>query len=259
MVTVATLLLLLGVCFLIAGATSLALKAGANRARKIIERTPATPVGTWRPGRARVAALGTTAFGPAGPVIAPLSEVEVAWYRHQLLREPSRSKDESPPPHDVLVDSSSPSPALADSSGSVLLDPRLLVEAPNLDDPIITQLAFHFVERGSTHPAMALVPGKFLADLRSYETLKLWEIRLVAGKQAYAVGSAGKGSGPDKGSVVLTPSRRGIFSVLTSDERSTVIERRRTNAREARAMALTLSRIGLVVTVVAGILLYLAV
>jgi hypothetical protein len=255
MVTAGTLLLLLGACLLITSATSLALKAGASRARKIIERTPVTPVATWRPGRARVAALGTTSFGPGGPVVAPLSGIEVAWYRLQLLREPSRSKDETPPPHDVLVDSSSAAPALADSSGSVLIDPRLLVEPPNLDDPIVTQLAFHVVEPGSAHPAMALVPGKFLADLRSYETLKLWETRLAAGKQAYAVGSAGR----DKGSVVLAPSRGGSFSVLTPDERSTVLERRRTGSREARALAVTLGKLGLVVSVAAGILLYLSV
>lgn len=79
MVTLGTLALLLGACLIITSVTSLALKAGANRSRRIVERTPVTPVGTWHPGRDRVAALGTTAFGPAGPVRAPLSGEEAAW------------------------------------------------------------------------------------------------------------------------------------------------------------------------------------
>ena len=90
--------------------------------------------------------------------------------------------------------------------------------------------------------------------MRSYESVRLWETRLVPGRQAYAVGSAGKG----RGSVVLEPSRHGSFSILTSDERSTVIARRRTSAGEARSLALTLGRLGLVVTAVGAVLLYLA-
>lgn len=256
MVTIGTLALLLGICLIITSLTSLALKAGANRARRIVERTPVTPVGTWRPGRDRVAALGTTAPGPAGPVVAPLSGVESAWYRIQLLRVPSRSDGASVPPHDVLFEAFSPGlPALADSSGSVLIDAGLLGEPPNLDDPIVTQLAYRRLGPGSTDPAAALVPRKLLDDVRSYETVTLWETRLVAGRQAYAVGSAGK----SKGSVILTPSRGGSFSVLTSDERSTVIARRRTHAGEARSLAITLGRLGLVVTAAAALLLYLAV
>lgn len=256
MVTVATLALLLGICFLTTSATSLALKAGANRARRVVEQTPVTPVGTWRPGAGRVAALGTTALGPAGAVRAPISGVEAAWYQIRLLREPSRSNDESPPPHDVLFTATSGAPpALSDSSGTVLIDPALLVEPPNPDDPIITELSHRVLAPRSSDPLAGLVPAKVVDDQRSHETLRLWETRVVAGRQAYAVGSAGK----YKGSVILQPSRRGSFSVLTLDERSTVIARRRTNAGEARGLAITLGKIGLVVTVVGGLLLFLAV
>lgn len=160
------------------------------------------------------------------------------------------------PPHDVLFEAVSPGlPALADASGSVLIDARLLGGPPNLDDPVVTRLAFRELGRGSTDPAAALVPRNLLDDVRSHETVTLWETRLTAGRQAYAVGSAGK----SKGSVVLEPARRGGFSVLTSDERSTVIARRRTHADEARSLMITLGRLGLVVTAAAALLLYLAV
>lgn len=255
-ITLGTVALLFGLCFLIASGTSLALKAGANRARRIVERTPVTPVATWRPGRQRVAALGTTAFGAAGPVTAPVSGTEAAWYRLRLVREPSRSKAEDPPPEDVLFTAESPAPPLlTDSSGSVLIDPELLVGAPNLDDPIVTQLAFRVLGPGSTDPAANLVPRALIEDVRLGETVRLWEIRLAAGKQVYAVGSAGR----RQGSVLLTAARRGRFTVLTSDERSTVIARRRTNAAEARSMAITLGKLGLIVTAASAVLLYFVV
>jgi hypothetical protein len=44
---------------------------------------------------------------------------------------PSRSKDESPPPYDVLVDVSAPMPpALVDESGRVLINPALRSSLP---------------------------------------------------------------------------------------------------------------------------------
>jgi hypothetical protein len=256
MVTVGALALLLGSCLLIASATSLVLKAGANCSRRLVERTTITPIGTWRPGKGRVAALGTTAIGPGGPVVGPVSGIECAWFAVQLVRTPSRSQAETVPPHDVLVNvSSTMPPALADSSGSVLIDPVLLTEAPNLDDPIVTDVTVRLVYSSLPNPAPSVIPRKLIDDTRSGESLGVVETRLDPGRQAYALGSAGK----YKGSVMLKPPRRGNFSVLTADERSTVLARRRANAQKARSLAITLGRAGLVVTAAATVLLILVV
>lgn len=256
MVTAGTLVSLLGICLLIASGTSLLLRMGSQRARRLVERTAITPVATWRPGQKRVAALGTVDFGPGGPVSAPVSQVECAWYRIRLVRSPSRSRDESPPPEDILFTLAAPDPpALSDRSGTVLIDPALLVEAPNLDDPLVPQLAYRVLGSDPADPIASLVPRQFLDDVRKGETLQLWEIRLVAGRQVYALGSAGR----RKGSIMLKPARHGLFTVFTTDERSTVIERRRTNAAEARGLAILLGKAGMVITAAGSLILYLAV
>lgn len=214
-------------------------------------------MGTWRPGTRRVAALATTAFGPAGPVIGPVSGAESAWFSVQLLREPSRSKDESPPPYDVLVEvSSAMPPALADGSGSVLIDPALLAEAPNLDDPVLTQVTVRFVSGGLPNPAPSVVTRKHIDNTRSSESLRVVETRLDAGKQAYAFGSVGRHRG--LGLAMLKPTRRAV-SILTSDDHSAVVARRHTNAKDARSLAIFLGRVGLVVTTAAVLLLVLVV
>lgn len=255
MVTVGALALLLGTCLIITSATSLALKAAANRARRRLEGTPATPVGTWRPGTRRVAALGVTAPGPAGPFIGPVSGAECAWYTVQLQRTPSRSKDESPPPYDVVLEVFAPTPpALADDSGSVLIDPALLTEAPNLDDPVVTDVMVRIVSGGLPNPAPTVVTQKHIDSTRSSESLRVVETRLDAGKAAYAFGSAGR----HKGLVMLKPSRRGV-TVLTTDDHSTVVARRHTNARETRSLAIFLGQAGLVVTAAATALLFFVV
>ena len=215
-----------------------------------------TPVGTWRPGTPRVAALATTAFGPGGSVIAPVSGAECAWFTAQLQRMPSRSKDESPPPYDVLVGVSSPMPpALVDESGSVLIDPVLLTTAPNLDDPVLTEVTVRLVSGGLPNPAPSLVTRKHIDSARSGETLRVVETRLDAGKRAYAFGSAAQ----HKGSVTLRPIRRGAFSVLTTDDHLTVAVRRHTNATQAGNLAKLLGQAGLVITAAAVILLVFAV
>jgi hypothetical protein len=252
-VTVGALALLLGTCLLITSATSLLLKAGANRARRLIQSTHLTPVGTWRPGTRRVATTAITAFGPAGPITGPVSGAECAWFTAQLQRMPSRSNDESPPPYDVLAEISSPMPpALADDSGSVLIHPALLTDRLNLDDPLITEVTVRLTSSSLPNPAPMLVTRKHLDAARSSETLRVVETRLDGGKHAYAFGSAARLNG----SVALKPTRRGTFSVLTTDDHSTVVARRHTNAADARSLAIVLGQAGLVITAAAAALLY---
>lgn len=255
-VTVGALALLFGTCLTIASATSLLLKAAASRQRRLAENTSVTPLSTWRPGTRRVAGLATTAFGPGGAVIGPVSGAQCAWFAVQLQRMPSRSKDESPPPYDVLVDIASPTPpALVDESGSVLIDPALLTTAPNLDDPVVTDVTVRLVHGGLPNPAPSVVTRKHIDGARSGETLRVVETRLDAGKRAYALGSAAR----HNGSVILRPTRRRTFSVLTTDNHSVVVTRRHTNAREAGSLAVTLGKAGLVITAAAAVLLFLVV
>jgi hypothetical protein len=255
MVTAGVLVTLLGVCMLITSVTALALKMGSNRARRLVEATAIAPISTLRAGARRVAVLGTIGFGPTGPIRAPVSEVECAWYRIQLVRSPSRSKDESPPPEDVLYTYAAPAPpALSDSSGTVLVDPAFLVSAPNLDDPVATELTYRVLGSDPTGRIESLVPRKFLDDTRRSETLQLWEIRLAAGRQVYALGSTRQ----QNGSVILAPAKHERFTVFTTDEQSTVVARRRANAADQRALAVFLGRFGAVLAVAGGLILLLA-
>jgi hypothetical protein len=254
MVTAGVLVTLLGVCLLIASVTSLALRMGSNRARRLVEGTAVVPIGTVRAGARRVAVLGTVGFGPGGAVRAPVSEVECAWYRIQLVRSPSRSKDESPPPEDVLFTYAAPGPpALSDDSGAVLVDPAFLVRAPNLDDPVVTELTYRVLGSDPAGRVESLVPREFLDDTRRSETLQLWEIRLGAGRQVYALGSTRQ----QNGSVMLAPAKHGRFTVFTTDEQSTVVARRRTNAANQRALAGFLGLSGAVLAVAGGLILLL--
>ncbi|HEX3790859.1 MAG TPA: hypothetical protein VHW44_23555 [Pseudonocardiaceae bacterium] len=97
MLTVAVLVPMLGAGPLITNLTSLLLKAGGNRARRITRRTPPTPIGGWRAGRARAAAVGRTTHGPSGPYLAPVSGVECAWYAIQVVRIPARGLPRTTP------------------------------------------------------------------------------------------------------------------------------------------------------------------
>lgn len=167
---------------------------------------------------------------------------------------PSRSKDENPPPYDVLVDVSAPMPpALVDESGSVLIDPALLAHAPNLDDPVVTEITVRLVFGSLPNPAPSVVTRKHIESTRSSETLRVVETRLDAGKRVYAFGSAAR----HKGAVMVQPVRRGAFSVLTTDDRSTVVARRYTNAEETGSLAKVLGQLGLVITAAAVALLFL--
>lgn len=251
MLTFAVLGFLLGICLLVASLTSLLLKLGGHREVRLLGRTPPTPLSTWRPGSRRVAGTGRTAYGPAGPVVAPVSDVECAWYLVRLVRTPSRRAGDGNTGEDVLLELAAPAPpALTDESGTVLIDPRLLTTAPNLDDPLVTDLTMRILIDSSTAPAF--VPRGLIEGRRGHESLHLWETRLVADRWAYAFGSTGRG----RGEVVLRPVGRDGFTVFTTDELSTVLQRRRDGISASGHLTRTLGVAGGVVTVVGGALTY---
>src|SRR5262245_44780000 len=110
MVTVAVLVLLLGVGLLVVSLTSVLLHAGARRSRRLIERTPVTPLGEVRPGGRRVAVAGTTAYGESGRYIGPISGADCAWFRVEMVRRPSRLFSGGDSGEDVLFREAAPGP-----------------------------------------------------------------------------------------------------------------------------------------------------
>ena len=127
---------------------------------------PTIALGELRGGESRVAVVGTTAFGPGGPVVGPVSGEECAGFRVRLTRSPSRRADEDGG-GDVLFDVASPSPtAMVDRSGAVLIDPGLLAEPPTLHDPVATEQVRRLLHGGSAADWPSLVPRGLLEDKR---------------------------------------------------------------------------------------------
>ncbi|MFD9736592.1 hypothetical protein [Umezawaea sp. NPDC059074] len=251
MLTFAVLVLLFGVCLLVACLTAVLLKVGELRERRIVEGTPTIAVGELRGGESRVAVVGTTAFGPGGPVVGPVSGEECAWFRVWLTRSPSRRADEDGG-EDVLLDVASPTPpALVDRSGAVLIDPGLLAEPPNLNDPVATEQVLRLLHGGSAADWPSLIPRGLLEDKRSHESVQLKEVRLPVGRVVYVV--AGVGRGP----VALRRTRH--YSVLTTDDAAAVLRRTRERAASSGQLARALGVAGTVVTAVSAVAIFLLV
>ena len=251
MLTIVVGALLLGVCLIITSVTSLVLKASHNRERKSVIRTAVTAIGTWRAGMSRVAAVGQTAYGPAGPFVAPVSGEQCAWFTTSLIRTPSRRFDDSDPVEDILWNMTTPAPpALRDATGIVLIDPLLLATAPNLLDPVATKMTLRVYEKQTASTAPRFVPREFVSDVRSSETLRLWETWIPAGVDVYALGSVDR-AGHD---LMLRP--RSGLTIFTTDDAPTVIDRRRREAIDSRKLALFLGRFGLIITVISGALTF---
>ncbi|MFC0431468.1 hypothetical protein [Kutzneria buriramensis] len=238
MLTIAVLALLLGACLLIAALTSLLLKAGGTGQRRLVARTPVTPLGRLRGGMSRVAAVGATAYGPEGPVTAPVSGEQCVWFRVRLIRSPSRHKDEVGGEDVLLERLARTTPALTDASGTVPIDPRILTEPPNLDDPVVTEQTMRLLSRDSAAEWASLIPANLIEDKRSHETLQLWETRLPAGKQAYLLARTRRGP-------ILEP---GTFTVFTTDDAETVRGRRQERVASATHLVRFLGVSGLVIT-----------
>ncbi|HEX5118372.1 MAG TPA: hypothetical protein VFW65_24565 [Pseudonocardiaceae bacterium] len=223
MLTLAVPALLLGACMLIASGTSVLLRLGGSRERTLVHRCGLTPITSWPRKARRVAGVGTTAYGPGGPVLGPVSGVECAWYRMRLTRTPARRLVREEPGEDILVELTAPQPsALTDESGTVLIDPDLSTEPPNPHDPLATNLTVHLLGPSDADTWAAIVPA---------------EIRLEAGKRVNAMGSTRRG----------TLCRNG-FSVLTTDHVDAVLDGRVERVASTRQLARTLGLAGLVIT-----------
>ncbi|WP_127552119.1 hypothetical protein [Actinoplanes sp. OR16] len=249
MMVVATVAFCIGGILVGGAGIFLLLMIGDIRALWTLHRIPVAPV----TARGRVALEGATEYGPAGPQIAPLSGEDCTWYRVTLIREPSRDLargDDSD--HDVLLEITSPSwPALADQTGSVPIDPRLLDHPRALFDPIQTEpraaVTTDIEYRRATPVRMPrIVPPDLVDGLRTSERLHLTEVRVPRGVKVFALGRLSSSG--------LRPSRAGL-TMLTTLTRTEVIAARRESMGLGGTLAVVSGLIGLALAAGSAVLL----
>jgi hypothetical protein len=243
-VTFASLGFAVGACLLVFVGIVQLLRLSDLRARRAVRRTTPTPVGSWRPGTARVAGEGITEYGPAGPQTAPVTGGECAWYRVTLERFPTRHAHDIG--GDLVLDVASPAwPAFRDRTGQAALDPRMLdIDfQPHPRAGVVTTIDYRPAE---PVPLPPLVPPDVIRGLRRDESLRLTEVRLPHAREVYALGRV---HGPAATLV------RGI-SVFTSDSREQVLARLQESIVVSRWMVRGFGAAGLVCTAGSTALLY---
>jgi hypothetical protein len=254
-VTFMTAVLGIGGFMLITSVVMFLLKSGSRRAYRKVAGTQPTALASWRPGTAWVAATGVTDYGPGGPQVGPVSGEDCAWYRIEVVRSPSRKSDDRTG-QDLLGEISAPSwPALTDSSGRVVIDPRVLVKTLDIGDAAATERAGTFAGARFGSAVPAYVPAKMAGTLRSYEDIHLREVRLPPGREVYTVGSV---RGVHANLPVLAPGRWGV-TVFTTEDREQVLARRAKNAAAAHTVMRAVGVLGLVITAGSAGALYLLV
>lgn len=223
MITFAALLFGLGCCLIVGGAVAALLRWYEANQRRILERAALVPCADWQAGRRWQAAAGMTTAGPTGVQISPVTGTACAWYAVDLVREPSRRYDDTASSVDHLWTQEAPGPpALQDHTGSLLIDPRLLRRRSTDGDPLITTTTVRRYGREDEDRVPQLIPRDVYLGTGKHETLVLTKLLVHAGQRAYAIGRARS----DGGNLVLTPSRRGPVTVLTTGTYEQVHARR---------------------------------
>lgn len=226
-----TVLLCVGVLLLVGALVFLIVRFSSQWALLTLRRHAPVAIGSG-PQRGRIAVEGRTEYGTAGRQVGPVSGRDCAWFRVTLIREPSRRGGAG---HDVLLDLSSPAwPALADPTGRLEVDPRLL-DLPDRREPVATETVR--LTEPSSMPAV--VPRDVVDDLRRGERLTLSKVRLPRGREVFALGR------PEHGT--LLPSR-GTLSIFTTDRRATVLADRAEDVKVALGAALVMLLTGAVLT-----------
>jgi hypothetical protein len=248
-VTVASFVLLFGLFLLIAAFVMFLLGSGARRAHRTIAGTVPAPLDTWRSGP--VAANAVTDYGPGGPQTGPVSGEQCTWYRVEVVRSPSRTSDDRTG-QDVLGHLMSGSPALADESGRVVVDPRVLVRALGSGHPVGTERSGTFAGARFAN-AVPDYARAMVGKLRSYEEIHLVELRLPRGRKVFVAGSVRAGG---RGPAVLTPNR-GDATVFTTDSRDQVLDGLAKTGSAGAMLLRWFGVAGLVATIGSAVLLYL--
>jgi hypothetical protein len=230
-----TVLLCLGVLLVAGALLFLAVRFSRQWALLTLRRHPPAAIGDVL-SRGRGAVEGRTEYGPAGRQTGPVSGQDCTWYRVTLVREPHRGLGTGDgTDHDVLLDLSSPDwPALADPTGRIAVDPRML-DLPGRQEPLATE-AVRLTDPASMPP---VVPRDVIDDLRPGERLTLSEVRLPRGRPIFALGRPADG--------VLAPGR-GTLSIFTTDSRAKVLADRAEDVKVALGAALVMLLTGAALT-----------
>ncbi|GIF25306.1 hypothetical protein Ate02nite_80360 [Paractinoplanes tereljensis] len=192
---------------------------GDLRMSRLLRRTVPAPLGSW-PARGRVSAEAVTEYGPAGPQIGPLSGEDCTWYEMTIVRDDGENRS------DVYLDGGkAPAwPALADATGRVTLDPRLLVDgrgqALTYHASTVTESSTESwrKKRGETPPAWAT--PKIARSTSNGDVLQLQEVRLPRGREVFVMGRAANGSVRPMRRAFVTPERwADMIAAKESDQR----------------------------------------
>jgi hypothetical protein len=245
----------IGLISLIVGVGAIVLGAGEARARRIVERTPAVPLGSWPPRR-RLAANAVTDFGAAGPVVAPVSGVACTWFVAELNRKPARGFDTEYSDEDTLWrHHMSDLPIVRDGSGRLLIGDELLERPPHREHPLVTVTTTREYRHDQLHEVPDFLPPNY-HDTRSHESLELTETRLDSGVPVFLIGQAVRHHGGPR-----LAAARGPVTILTSDTSAAVVRRLQDARRNSRSLAKGLLISGAIIAAigVAGLLLASAV
>jgi hypothetical protein len=252
-VTFVVVIELAGGTLLLAGLTALAFGVFAMRDHRVVARTPPTPLGSWDPPARRRAGLATTAYGPGGRYVAPVSGADCAWYAAELIRVPSRRMVDETVDADTLWRQAAAAPAaIVDETGVALVDPHLTESPPSRNDTPLAEITVRFFRPQTLHAMPASIPRHAYADVRPYESLRLTELRVPAGRPTYVLGAAVR----DGRHVMLVPARHGP-TIVTRDLPSQVRRRQRRSAHESRRIAKGLTLAGATLSMLATALLWL--
>jgi hypothetical protein len=205
MAVVAALVLLVGVCMVGVTGIFALISIGNLRWARRLRRTVPSPIGSWRGGTVSTEAV--TEHGTAGPQVGPLSGEDCAWYEMTIVRL-NNSENRS----DVRIDAGkSPAwPVLADSSGRVTIDPRLLTDRfgetrrDNAPSALLASTEEWVRRRRATAPPPFWVTPDLERSSGYGDQLLIRELRLPRGREVFAIG---RSSGGSLRSGLVTPER----------------------------------------------------
>jgi hypothetical protein len=244
---------LAGGAFLVAGIAALALGVFAMRDHRVVTHTAPTPIDTWDAPARRRAAVGITAYGPGGRYVAPVSGDDCAWYAAELIRVPSRRLSDEAIGEDSLWRTVAPEPAaIVDGTGTALLDPHLTESPPTRNDPPLAEVTIRIFRPETVDAMPAAVPAHAYADVRGYESLRLTEVRVPAGRPAYALGSVVRHGAQ----VMVTAAKHGP-TIVTRDMPDQVRQRQRISAHDSRRLFNGLTIVGATLSALATTLMWL--
>ena len=226
-------LIVLGFMCLVVGGVAVLLGLGSARAGRLLRRTAPTPLASWRPGGRR-AAVGRTALGPSGVVRAPWTGVECAWYLAELVRRSPGGESAGSYERLLWRDRTPGLPGITDGTGEVWIGEDVLRGGtPPQNDPVLmvtTRREYDGRHLGNIPP---FVPTEVVDGirLRLGDRIELREIRVDHDVPVFVYGRVA--AGPHGPTLVTTFTQ----SVLTTDSRERVLERRAKDIRDASWLA----------------------